>query len=101
MEKASLGFIIRDFSDDGLATNEATLEAIVKNVMSGYRGSSYIQGQAAIPQHCYAIAAGRRAGLTSERHSFAAIPMAQGCHSWACPSQVGAPCRNPICEGLM
>jgi tripeptide aminopeptidase len=41
MEKAELGFIIRDFVDDGLAAKEALLEGIVKDVMQAYPGSSY------------------------------------------------------------
>jgi tripeptide aminopeptidase len=41
MEKASLGFIIRDFEEAGLADKEAMLEAIVKEVMAAYPGSSY------------------------------------------------------------
>jgi tripeptide aminopeptidase len=41
MEKASLGFIVRDFNDDGLAAKEAMLEAIVKDVIAEYPGSSY------------------------------------------------------------
>jgi tripeptide aminopeptidase len=41
MEKASLSFIVRDFTEDGLATKEAMMEAIVKDVMADYPGSSY------------------------------------------------------------
>jgi tripeptide aminopeptidase len=41
MEKAEIDLIIRDFDNDGLATKEAMLEAIVKEVMAGYPGSSY------------------------------------------------------------
>ncbi len=41
MEKASLGFIIRDFDDAGLESKEAMLEAIVKDVMTGFPGSSH------------------------------------------------------------
>ena len=36
LEKASIGFIVRDFSDDGLKQKEALLEAIVKDVMKDY-----------------------------------------------------------------
>jgi tripeptide aminopeptidase len=35
MEKAMLGLIVRDFSDEGLADKEAMLEALVKDVMAG------------------------------------------------------------------
>jgi tripeptide aminopeptidase len=41
MEKAVLSLIVRDFDDAGLASKEAMLEAIVKDVMTGYPGSSY------------------------------------------------------------
>ncbi len=41
MEKAELGFIIRDFVDEGLADKEALLEGIVKEVIAAYPGSSY------------------------------------------------------------
>lgn len=41
MEKASISLIVRDFTDQGLADKEAMLEAIVKDVMKAYPGSSY------------------------------------------------------------
>ena len=41
MEKSSLSLIVRDFTDDGLATKEAMLEDIVRDVMKAYPGSSY------------------------------------------------------------
>ena len=41
MEKASLSLIVRDFTEQGLADKEAALEAIVRQVMAGYPGSSY------------------------------------------------------------
>lgn len=41
MEKAEIGFIIRDFVDEGLAGKEALLEGIVKEVIAAYPGSSY------------------------------------------------------------
>ncbi|WEX74274.1 peptidase T [Sinorhizobium numidicum] len=41
MEKAILSFIVRDFSDDGLAAKEALLESIVKAVMTDYSGSTF------------------------------------------------------------
>ncbi|WP_413711489.1 peptidase T [Rhizobium sp. Rhizsp82] len=41
MEKAELGFIIRDFVDEGLAEKEVLLEGIVKEVIAAYPGSSY------------------------------------------------------------
>ncbi len=41
MEKAEIGLIIRDFDNAGLTAKEEMLEAIVKDVMSGYPGSTY------------------------------------------------------------
>jgi tripeptide aminopeptidase len=41
LEKATLHFIVRDFSDQGLLEKEALLENIVKQVMSDYPRSSY------------------------------------------------------------
>ncbi|WP_457581065.1 peptidase T [Ensifer canadensis] len=41
MEKASLSLIVRDFEDEGLATKEALIEGIVKQVIAAYPGSSY------------------------------------------------------------
>ncbi|OCP00511.1 MULTISPECIES: peptidase T [unclassified Ensifer] len=41
MDRAQLGFIVRDFDEAGLAKKEAMLEAIVKDVMTSYSGSTY------------------------------------------------------------
>ena len=41
LEKATLGFIVRDFTDAGLKEKEALLEGIVKEVMKAYPGSTY------------------------------------------------------------
>jgi tripeptide aminopeptidase len=41
LEQATLGFIVRDFTDDGLKQKEALLEAIVKDVMKDYPRSTY------------------------------------------------------------
>ncbi|MBD9652716.1 peptidase T [Ensifer sp. ENS09] len=41
MDKAQLGLIVRDFDEAGLATKEAMLEGIVKDVMTAYPGSTY------------------------------------------------------------
>ncbi|QWW70547.1 peptidase T [Rhizobium sp. WYJ-E13] len=41
MEKAAISLIIRDFTDEGLAEKETMLEAIVKDVMKSYPGSTY------------------------------------------------------------
>src|ERR1700686_482910 len=41
LEKATLGFIVRDFTDEGLKEKEALLESIVKDVMKGFPHSTY------------------------------------------------------------
>ncbi len=41
LEKCTVGFIVRDFTDEGLEEKEALLEGIVKDVMKGYPRSSY------------------------------------------------------------
>lgn len=41
LEKATVSFIVRDFTDEKLAEHEAELEAIVKKVMAKYPNSTY------------------------------------------------------------
>jgi tripeptide aminopeptidase len=41
LEKATLSFIVRDFTDEGLKEKEALLENIVKEVMKGFPRSTY------------------------------------------------------------
>jgi tripeptide aminopeptidase len=41
LEQATLGFIVRDFTDEGLKEKEALLESIVKSVMKDFPHSSY------------------------------------------------------------
>jgi tripeptide aminopeptidase len=41
LEKATLSFIVRDFTDDGLKQKEELLESIVKDVMKDFPRSSY------------------------------------------------------------
>jgi tripeptide aminopeptidase len=41
LEKATLSFIVRDFTDDGLKEKEALLESIVKEVMKDFPRSTY------------------------------------------------------------
>ncbi|MCY1739773.1 peptidase T [Ensifer sp. SL37] len=41
MDRAQLGLIVRDFDEAGLASKEAMLEGIVKDVMKAYPGSTY------------------------------------------------------------
>ena len=41
LEKVTLSFIVRDFTDEGLKEKEALLEGIVKEVMKGFPRSTY------------------------------------------------------------
>jgi tripeptide aminopeptidase len=41
LEKVTLSFIVRDFSDEGLKEKETLLEAIVREVMRGFPRSTY------------------------------------------------------------
>ncbi len=41
LEKATLRFIVRDFTDEGLKVKEALLEGIVREVMKGFPRSTY------------------------------------------------------------
>src|SRR4030095_5997936 len=41
LEKATLSFIVRDFTDEGLKEKETLLEGIVKEVMKGFPRSTY------------------------------------------------------------
>src|ERR1700736_5650909 len=41
LEKATLGFIVRDFTDEGLREKESLLEGIVKDVMKDFPRSTY------------------------------------------------------------
>jgi tripeptide aminopeptidase len=75
LEAAQLGFIVRDFTEEGLREKEALLENVVKEVMAGYPRSTYridIKQQyrnmkQVIDRHPeivdYAVEAIRRAGL--------------------------------------
>ncbi|WP_047460381.1 peptidase T [Rhizobium rhizogenes] len=105
MEKASLGFIIRDFNDEGLTTKEVMLEAIVKDVMAGYPGSSYTfkvrqqyrNMKTILDRHPqivdYAMEAVRRAGMTPVRGSI------RGGTDGSRLSFMGLPCANIFAGG--
>ncbi|MFH1344408.1 MAG: peptidase T [Pseudomonadota bacterium] len=41
LEQATIGFIVRDFTDEGLQEKEALLESIVQDVMKGFPHSTY------------------------------------------------------------
>ena len=100
LEKATIGFIVRDFTDEGLKEKEALLESIVKDVMKYYPRSTYrmeVQPQyrnmkQVIDRHPeivdYAIEAIRRAGLTPVRGSI------RGGTDGSRLSFMGLPCPN-------
>ena len=100
LEKATIGFIVRDFTDEGLQEKEALLESIVKGVMKDYPRSTwrmevkpqYRNMKQVIDRHPemvdYAIEAIRRAGLTPVRGSI------RGGTDGSRLSFMGLPCPN-------
>jgi tripeptide aminopeptidase len=100
LEQATLGFIVRDFTEAGLKQKEALLERIVKDVMKDYPHSTYrmeIKEQyrnmkEVIDRHPqtveYAIEAIRRAGLKPVRSSI------RGGTDGSRLSFMGLPCPN-------
>jgi len=100
LEKATLGFIVRDFTEVGLKEKEVLLEGIVKDVMKGFPRSTYaieIKEQyrnmkEVIDRHPeivdYAIEAIRRAGLKPVRSSI------RGGTDGSRLSFMGLPCPN-------
>jgi tripeptide aminopeptidase len=100
LEKASIGFIVRDFTDEGLKEKEALLEFIVKSVMKDYPRSTwrmevtpqYRNMKQVIDRHPeivdYAIEAIERAGLTPVRGSI------RGGTDGSRLSFMGLPCPN-------
>jgi tripeptide aminopeptidase len=100
LEKATLSFIVRDFTDQGLKEKEDLLEAIVKDVMKDFPNSSYrmdIKQQyrnmkQVIDRHPeiidHAMEAIRRAGLTPKRTSI------RGGTDGSRLSFMGLPCPN-------
>ena len=100
LEQTTIGFIVRDFNDEGLKEKEALLETIVKDVMKDYPRSTYrmdIKEQYrnmkrvidAHPQIVdYAIEAIRRAGLEPVRSSI------RGGTDGSRLSFMGLPCPN-------
>jgi len=105
MEKAALSFIIRDFTDDGLAAKETMLEALVKEVMAGYPGSSYTftvrqqyrNMKSVLDRHPEivdnAVEAVRRAGMVPVRGSI------RGGTDGSRLSFMGLPCANIFAGG--
>jgi tripeptide aminopeptidase len=100
LEKATLSFIVRDFSDQGLKEKEHLLEAIVKDVMKDFPHSScrmdinqqYRNMKQVIDLHPEtidnAMEAIRRAGLTAKRTSI------RGGTDGSRLSFMGLPCPN-------
>jgi tripeptide aminopeptidase len=100
LEKATVGFIVRDFTDEGLQEKEALLEGIVKEVMKDYPHSTYRMEfkpqyrnmKQVIDRHPetidYAMEAIRRAGLTPVRSSI------RGGTDGSRLSFMGLPCPN-------
>lgn len=105
MEKATLGLIIRDFDETGLADKEHLLEQIVKDVMTAYPGSSYsftVKHQyrnmkAILDRHPqivdFAVEAIGRAGMTPVRGSI------RGGTDGSRLSFMGLPCANLFAGG--
>jgi tripeptide aminopeptidase len=100
LEQATLSFIVRDFTEEGLKEKEALLESIVKDVMKDYPRSTYkfeVREQyrnmkQVIDRHPhvleYAIEAIRRAGLRPMRTAI------RGGTDGSRLSFMGLPCPN-------
>lgn len=100
LEKATIGFIVRDFTDEGLTEKEALLEDIVKGVMKDYPRSTwrmevkpqYRNMKQVIDRHPemvdYAIEAIGRTRLTPVRSSI------RGGTDGSRLSFMGLPCPN-------
>ena len=100
LEKATVSFIVRDFTDEGLKEKEALLEAIVNDVMKDYPRSTYRMDvkhqyrnmKQVIDRHPeivdHAIEAIRRAGLKPVRSSI------RGGTDGSRLSFMGLPCPN-------
>ena len=105
MEKATINLIVRDFDDAGLVAKEAMLEAIVREVLTDYPGSSYTftvkqqyrNMRAVLDQHPEvvdnAIEAIRRAGMTPVLGSI------RGGTDGSRLSALGLPCPNIFAGG--
>jgi tripeptide aminopeptidase len=100
LEKATLGFIVRDFTDEGLKDKELLLQNIVKDVMKDYPRSTwrmevkpqYRNMKQVIDRHPeivdYAMEAIRRAGLVPVKSSI------RGGTDGSRLSFMGLPCPN-------
>jgi tripeptide aminopeptidase len=100
LEQATLSFIVRDFTEEGLKEKEALLEGIIKDVMKDYPRSTYTfevkeqyrNMKQVIDRHPhileYAIEAIRRAGLRPMRTAI------RGGTDGSRLSFMGLPCPN-------
>ena len=100
MESATIGLIVRDFAEAGLAEKEALLEQIVRDVVAAYPGSSfsfdvhqqYRNMKSVLDRHPEivenAMEAARRTGLTPVRGSI------RGGTDGSRLSFMGLPCPN-------
>jgi tripeptide aminopeptidase len=100
LEKATIGFIVRDFTDEGLAEKEALLQRIVDDVMTAYPHSTatlairpqYRNMKQVIDHYPHivdnAMEAIRRTGLTPQRTSI------RGGTDGSRLSFMGLPCPN-------
>ncbi|MBD9444286.1 peptidase T [Rhizobium sp. RHZ01] len=105
MEKAAISLIVRDFEESGLADKEKRLEAIVREVMKDYPGSSYTFAvkqqyrnmKVVLDRHPQivenAIEAIRRAGMSPVRGSI------RGGTDGSRLSLMGLPCPNIFAGG--
>jgi len=105
MEKAAISLIVRDFEESGLADKEKRLEAIVREVMEDYPGSSYTFAvkqqyrnmKVVLDRHPQivenAIEAIRRAGMSPVRGSI------RGGTDGSRLSFMGLPCPNIFAGG--
>lgn len=100
VEKASVSFIVRDFTDERLADHENELRAIMNDVMKGYPNSTaelkvteqYRNMKKVLDKHPqvvdYAVQAIQRAGLTPKQSSI------RGGTDGSRLSFMGLPCPN-------
>ncbi len=105
MDKATISLIVRDFTDEGLASKEEMIEAIIKDVMPDYPGSSYTfevkqqyrNMKAILDRHPEivdnAVEAIRRAGMEPVRGSI------RGGTDGSRLSFMGLPCPNIFAGG--
>ncbi|KQY33863.1 peptidase T [Rhizobium sp. Root483D2] len=105
MDKATISLIVRDFNDEGLASKEAMIEAIVRDVMPDYPGSSftlkvtqqYRNMKVVLDRHPEivdnAVEAIRRAGMQPVRGSI------RGGTDGSRLSFMGLPCPNIFAGG--